>query len=474
MEFNLADPLQSTGLNVGSKKLQKEDADIESGSLLLFASIVEQVSQIKSKETPKKITAFPFPGKGDDLSSTKGEPSGFVKHNEKLTKGLLGNQVKSSDLKEGGKTTAKELIKGFLGNQLKSSGLMGAGKAETKGLTTDLLGNQVKSSDLKEGGKTKTNEFTGPNVKIFQAEKASSIPLADKITSFKAFSHNTHPEGTRVGEQNSIIGVSSKLVLGVESGSLNPERKSAVFEKGDSFKKNKTTTIGTGKFKSPFKSLINHSELKGELNIFNNEKTGAKAFADPDMTSLIKKMGSPIRLADRIYPVVGYQQAGIHTGGKMVAVNEVANQYNIEPKTLIHQIAKGVNGPGRIKIALTPPHLGNLDMDVVVRNNKVQIVLLTENSDVRQILQTNVETLKNALGSQGLIADTISVNIQEKSDNTGDSGFGRGETLLKEDNNQKENHAGQKGSQNSSDHAQLLLDEENPLVWVNGTISLFV
>jgi len=46
--------------------------------------------------------------------------------------------------------------------------------------------------------------------------------------------------------------------------------------------------------------------------------------------------------------------------------------------------------------------------------------------------------LKIALRSQGLIADNIIVIIQEKSDSTDYSGFGRNETLFKEDNNQKE------------------------------------
>jgi len=107
---------------------------------------------------------------------------------------------------------------------------------------------------------------------------------------------------------------------------------------------------------------------------------------------------------------------------------------------LIKQIVEGAgkklsNGIGRVKIALHPPHLGTLHMDVVLNNDKVQVILQVENDKVRHILQLNVEQLKNSLNSNGLIVDNVNVLLQERSGNN-NYGFGQDGYLFKEGRNQ--------------------------------------
>ena len=67
---------------------------------------------------------------------------------------------------------------------------------------------------------------------------------------------------------------------------------------------------------------------------------------------------------------------------------------------------------GRIKITLSPPSLGTLEMDVSVRNNKVEVIIVADNKDVQQTLNTHLDRLKGSLLNQGLTIDRCDVLMQ--------------------------------------------------------------
>ena len=88
------------------------------------------------------------------------------------------------------------------------------------------------------------------------------------------------------------------------------------------------------------------------------------------------------------------------------------------------QLSQAVSkGSGRVRITLVPESLGRLDMDLVVRENRVQILLTAESRTVQQALQGHVEQLKDALQRQGLEVDGFNVTLQHgqhgKDDPTG-------------------------------------------------------
>lgn len=72
-------------------------------------------------------------------------------------------------------------------------------------------------------------------------------------------------------------------------------------------------------------------------------------------------------------------------------------------------------GPGRIVITLEPPNLGTLNVDVKVHNDMVRLVLIADNHEVKQVLQTNLDQLKTALQDQGLNMDRFDVLVQQRS-----------------------------------------------------------
>ena len=77
------------------------------------------------------------------------------------------------------------------------------------------------------------------------------------------------------------------------------------------------------------------------------------------------------------------------------------------------QLPQAINkGAGRIRISLAPDNLGKLDMDLVVRESRVQIILTAESRTVQQTLQGHVEQLKEALQQQGLEVDGFNVLLQ--------------------------------------------------------------
>ena len=102
---------------------------------------------------------------------------------------------------------------------------------------------------------------------------------------------------------------------------------------------------------------------------------------------------------------------GSSTGGEKIK--------DVSSGKIIDQVAGAIketaaNDGGRVKITLNPPSLGKLEMDVTVRNGKVEVVLVADNKDVQQALNANIEKLKDSLSNQGLTIDRCDVSLQDK------------------------------------------------------------
>ena len=107
---------------------------------------------------------------------------------------------------------------------------------------------------------------------------------------------------------------------------------------------------------------------------------------------------------------------GINSTGSRAGVEK---NNTVSPDKIVDQIAREIketaaNDGGRVKMTLNPPSLGKLEMDVTVRNGKVEVVLVADNKDVQQTLNANIEKLKDSLSNQGLIIDRCDVSMSDK------------------------------------------------------------
>jgi len=71
-------------------------------------------------------------------------------------------------------------------------------------------------------------------------------------------------------------------------------------------------------------------------------------------------------------------------------------------------------GSGRVRLTLSPPQLGTLDVDLRVSRDRLKMVLTAENGEVRQILQSNMDQLKSTLQGQGWNLERMDVVVQDQ------------------------------------------------------------
>jgi flagellar hook-length control protein FliK len=107
----------------------------------------------------------------------------------------------------------------------------------------------------------------------------------------------------------------------------------------------------------------------------------------------------------------------------------------VRPQAVLSQVLDGTvevlrNGSGRVAMTLQPPRLGTLDLDVAVKDNRVTMIMLADNQEVKQMLQSGMEDLRNALQDRGFQIDRLEVLVQNRPDDAGagfwqEAGFAR-------------------------------------------------
>lgn len=131
------------------------------------------------------------------------------------------------------------------------------------------------------------------------------------------------------------------------------------------------------------------------------------------------------------------------------------------------------NRGGRVRMILSPPNLGSLDLDISVRNNKVEVVLVAGTREIQHSLQANGELLKAALSQQGLKVEAYQVLLQENRDPN--SGFSAGDSGWWRNSGRENGRDEEKGNQGtSSDRLVGATRREGRSPADYGGISLFI
>ena len=90
---------------------------------------------------------------------------------------------------------------------------------------------------------------------------------------------------------------------------------------------------------------------------------------------------------------------------------------NIPASSVMNQVrdgmVQGFKDGGRVRITLYPESLGRVDMDIVVRHDRVELVMKVDNEQVRQLLHSHVDDLKTTLQNQGWQVQGVDVSLQK-------------------------------------------------------------
>ena len=99
------------------------------------------------------------------------------------------------------------------------------------------------------------------------------------------------------------------------------------------------------------------------------------------------------------------------------------------PKVFDRMVVMIKNGEQTGKIMIQPPELGKIDIDLTIKNGHVQASLSTENYAVKEIIETNLNQLKQQLNDQGLIVEQFNVSVGSQNRQFGEEngpGWGNG------------------------------------------------
>ncbi len=67
------------------------------------------------------------------------------------------------------------------------------------------------------------------------------------------------------------------------------------------------------------------------------------------------------------------------------------------------------NGASQMTMRLDPPHLGKIDMRVMVKDNSMKAVMVAENPEVKAAIEGNLDQLKQQLANAGMKIDELTV-----------------------------------------------------------------
>jgi hypothetical protein len=122
----------------------------------------------------------------------------------------------------------------------------------------------------------------------------------------------------------------------------------------------------------------------------------------------------------------------------------------VRAQEIITQIADLRNAQpdqtGRVRIVLDPPNLGTVEMDIVVRGDRVSAVMTTDNQQVQQVLRSHMEEMRLALNDQGFRLDRIEIRESPEKNAPQWQNSGRGWDRQQRDGNQPRKESNPQGA----------------------------
>ncbi len=375
----------------------------------LFSASVEQVNN--QEEVLSKGNA------ADALSAITGKKPESEKSNEKNESATLNNQ--NAALNQPGLMTLETVKNNFLqGDQSSEEAQIEIMKMESTNTAANKF-DAVKADNANFQSRLEKEAADSETAFNMQnKDKESAINDSEKTVKQQMMNYLENPDQLAEKVFDKINLDSSKTFKENSISQAVPPEDA----------KNEDSESGT-KISSSMPE-IKESQMGKEKSIHFAEKQQRPDTTNP--ASGNKFQAEKVQVVAREVSGIKFEQKGKNIANEkgreevpLGSVNTFAGNYagnerinDVSADKLVGQITgeikeAAVNEGGRIKITLDPPSLGRLEMDVTVRNGKVDVVLVADNKDVQQTLNIHIDKLKGGLQNQGLTIDRCDVFMQD-------------------------------------------------------------
>ncbi len=129
---------------------------------------------------------------------------------------------------------------------------------------------------------------------------------------------------------------------------------------------------------------------------------------------------------------------------KEISKNDILTQINNKIQ------AQNINGTKKITLQLSPESLGKITIEIMKGKDGLQAKMLTDNFQVKEMLERSVDGLKATLANQGVTVNNVSIKVASASESSSEFSFGRDN--FNGENTQEQNFAGtgeRRGDENS-------------------------
>ncbi|GEM_PF-2950851 len=98
-------------------------------------------------------------------------------------------------------------------------------------------------------------------------------------------------------------------------------------------------------------------------------------------------------------------------------IDNTSSPAPVKDEEIVSQVGRALESysdkSGRVKVLLEPPHLGEVEMEVIVRGDRVRAVMVSDNEQVRQVLKHHAEEIRQVLADQGLKVERLEVKAPD-------------------------------------------------------------
>ena len=212
-------------------------------------------------------------------------------------------------------------------------------------------------------------------------------------------------------EEGAQIKASEKVAQAAKDGTisqtqeLSSQAKQSAMENLQSIQGTDTTVVESkSSAQSDAQSNSNSSFSQGNAA----EQVIKMSIENADADSVMPVQNNPSNHADKALQTASSATSRTFDLNKSDILNQIGTKMQDLPET----------GQSKVTIILKPEHLGRIQLEILNTGDGITARLLTENQQVKELLDKNMETLKSQLGAQGVNVNNIKVeNTQQTSQN---------------------------------------------------------